>query len=292
MGVMTPEISVVIPTRNRAKYLDVALVSLAVQPPGIDYEVIVVDDGSTDATAEIVARHRVRLVSSPGRGLNSGRNAGAAASSAPLIAFLDDDVRVDPGWLAALRDGAAHYPEAGVFGGPIRAVFEGPAPTSCGRERPPITTLELGPLDQPAEMVWGSNFAVRRSVFERLGGFDEGIGGHTAGEDWLHGDEEDWLLAYRRAGGEIVYLGAAAVEHRRVGDDARLRALARAGYHRGRYARVSDVRRGTAPSLAHEVRVVAGCAYHTVRRRCPQGIIMGATALGRLAESVRGTRRA
>ena len=100
-----------------------------------------------------------------------------------------------------------------AFGGPIRARFEGPTPSSCGREGPPITTLDLGTQDVEAEMVWGANMAIRRSAFERLGPFDETIANH--------GDEEDWLLTLRGAGGRIVYLADAGVEHRRSGADAR-----------------------------------------------------------------------
>ena len=281
---MAPEIAIVIPTRNRASYLAVALDSLAGQGAA---EIVVVDDASTDDTATVAAARGARVIGQPlQRGLNAGRNAGVVHTAAPLIAFLDDDVRVAPRWLAALREGAPRYPEAEAFGGPIRARFEGPAPRSCGRELPPITTLDLGPHDREAAMVWGANFAIRRTAFDRLGGFDEGIGAHSQAEDWLHGDEEDWLRALTTSGGRIVYLAGAAVEHRRTGDDARLRALARAAYHRGRYARISDERRGQAPPRRHEVRVLAGCAWHTVRRRCPQGVIMGAQALGRLVETV------
>ena len=273
---MPPEVAIVIPSRNRARYLEVALGSLAGQGAA---EIVVVDDASTDDTGTVAAAHGVRVVRQPAqRGLNAGRNAGVLHTAAPLIAFLDDDVRVAPHWLAALRNGAARYPDAEAFGGPIRARFEGRAPGSCGRELPPITTLDLGPHDREATIVWGANFAIRRSAFDRLGGFHEGIGGH--------GDEEDWLRALTASGGRIVYLAGAAVDHRRAGNDARLRALARAAYHRGRYARISDERRREAPSRRHEVRVLAGCAWHTVRRSCPQGVIMGAQALGRLVETV------
>jgi glycosyltransferase involved in cell wall biosynthesis len=285
---MPPEVSIVIPTRNRAGYLDVALGSLAAQDPEVAHEIVVVDDASEDDTAAVAERHGARVVrQSSQHGLNAGRNAGIRHTSAPLVAFLDDDIRVAPTWLRALRDGAARHTAADAFGGPIHARLEGPAPRSCGRERPPITSLELGPADREAPMVWGANFAVRRAALERLGGFDEAIGGHPAGEPWLHGDEEDWLRGLQAAGGRIVYLADAAVEHRRAGDDARLRALARAAYHRGRYARRSDERRGEAPARRHELRVLAGCVWHTGRRRCPRGVIMGAEALGRLVESRR-----
>ena len=177
-------------------------------------------------------------------------------------------------------EGAERHPDAEAFGGPIRARFEGHAPRGCGREDPPITTLDLGSQDVEAEMVWGANFAVRRSAVERIGEFDESL-------DRSHGDEEDWLLRLRAAGGRIVYLADAGLEHRRSAGDSGLRPLARAAYHRGRGARSSDLRRGQAPRLARELRVLAGCGWHTVRRACPQGVIMGAHSAGRVMEALR-----
>ena len=84
-----------------------------------------------------------------------------------------------------------------------------------------------------------------------------------------------------------MYIAAAALDHRRAGDDARLRALMRSAYRRGRNLRAYDRRRGVAPSLARELRVLLGCAWHTVRRRCPQGLVMGAHSAGRTMEAVR-----
>jgi len=133
-------------------------------------------------------------------------------------------------------------------------------------------------------MVWGANMAIRRGAFDRMGPFDEAVAGQ--------GDEEDWLQALRAGGGRIVYLAGAGVDHRRAGEDARLRALARAAYHRGRAARVTDERRGTAPGLLLEVRVLAGCVWHIMRYRCPQGAIMGAHSAGRLVQALSGGRGA
>ncbi len=280
-----PAVSVVIPTRNRAAYLDVTLGSLAGQRGGPVHEVLIIDDASADATAAVVARWGVRHERHEhALGLNGARNAGVRHARAPLIAFLDDDVLVPSGWLRALAQGAAAHPSAEAFGGAIRARLEGRPPSSCGREKPPITTLDLGSEDRQAPMVWGANMAIRRRAFERYGLFDEAIAGH--------GDEEDWLLALRAAGGQIVYLAAAAVEHRRAAPDARLLPLARAAYHRGCAARVTDERRGTEPGLLGELRTVAGCAWHTVHFACPQGVIMGAHSTGRLAEALRRRRAA
>ena len=122
--------------------------------------------------------------------------------------------------------------------------------------------------------------AVRRSALERVRAFDESI-------VRPHGDEEEWIERLQAAGGTVVYLARAGLDHRRAGRDLRLRSLARAAYVRGRAARASDRRRHDAPSLGRELRVLAGCGWHTVRRACPQGVIMGAHSAGRLAETVR-----
>jgi glycosyltransferase involved in cell wall biosynthesis len=276
-----PVVTVVVPTRGRAAYLEVTLDSLCRQRSRAAHELLVVDDGATDATPDVAERFGVRLIRhGERRSLNAARNSGIREARADVIAFVDDDVFVPPGWLDALVEGVERHPEAEAFGGPIRARFEGHAPRGCGREDPPITTLDLGPDDVEATMVWGANFAVRRSAIERIGRFDESL-------DRAHGDEEDWLLRLRAAGGQIVYLADAGLDHRRTAGDSRLAPLARAAYHRGRGARSSDRRRGDAPGLARELRVLAGCGWHTVRRACPQGLIMGAHSAGRVMETLR-----
>ena len=229
-----PVVSVVVPTRGRAAYLEVTLDSLLAQRTEIEHEILVVDDGGgmrpRDGTRYVAHAER--------RGLNAARNTGIRETRAPLIAFVDDDVLVPPGWLDALAAGVARHPDAEAFGGPIRARFEGRAPRGCGREDPPITTLDLGQADREADYVWGANFAVRRGAVERVGEFDESI-------VRPHGDEEDWLERLRAAGGRIVYLAAAGLEHRRTAEDARLRPLARAAPPRTYAARASGRRRAS-----------------------------------------------
>jgi glycosyltransferase involved in cell wall biosynthesis len=275
-----PVVSVVLPTRGRARYLEVALDSLASQDLDEPWELVVVDDGSEDGTRELLDQRGVRsLRLEPARGLNPARNAGVRATGGELVAFTDDDVQAPPGWLRALVAGARRHSGAEAFGGPIRPRFEGPAPRGCGREDPPLTTLDLGGEDHPAEVAWGANMAVRRAAFERIGDFDESIHGG--------GDEQEWLERLLAKGGRLVYLAQAGLDHRREGRDTRLVPLARAAYARGRAMRAFDSRRGRAPALAGELRVLAGCGWHTVRRACPQGVVMGAHALGRTVEAVR-----
>jgi len=275
-----PAVSVVVPTRNRAGYLEVPLDSLAAQAAGVPYEVIVVDDGSDDATDEVARRAGATyLRHERSRGPNAARNTGIAAARGPLIALIDDDVRIPPGWVGELAAGAVRHRWAAAVGGPIRASLEGPAPRSCGRESAPVTTLDLGPRDCETDFVWSANMAVRRAAIEQIGGFDEQIP--------IYGDEEEWLIRLHANGGRVAYIAAAGLEHRRAGDDARLRSLARAEYRRGRAARRNDRRKGTEQPLRGELRDLAGAIWHTARRACAQGLVMAAHSVGRLVEALR-----
>lgn len=275
-----PAASIVIPTRSRPEYLEVTLASVAPQAAAAGAEVIVVNDGNSPATAGVALRHGVRAVTlPPPGGANAARNAGIRAAAGDLIVLLDDDVHAPDGWLEALLAGAASAPEAAVFGGPIRARLEGGGPRSCGREGPPITSLDLGPEDRDVEMVWSANMAIRRTAIEGIGFFDEALRGR--------GEEEEWERRYRASGGVVRYVAAAGLDHRRTAADATLANLARAGYAHGRNARRYDVRKSMAPSPVAELRTLAGCAWHILRRRCVNGVVLAAHSAGRLREMLR-----
>ncbi len=158
---MAPSATVVLPTRARRDYLAVALASVAPQAVEHGAEVIVVeDDPESPETGALAERHGARYVAhGDTRGLNAARNTGIAHARSDLIAFLDDDVEVWPGWLGALLEGAAENPEHGVLGGPIRARLEGTNLHACGREPPPITALDLGTEDRDADFAWGATDA-------------------------------------------------------------------------------------------------------------------------------------
>ena len=211
------------------------------------------------------------------RGINVARNTALEAATGELVCFLDDDVEVWPGWLEALLAAAREYEDYEAFGGPIRPRLEGGRLHTCGREPLPVTSLDLGPEDRDAEFAWGANLAVRRAAFERIGAFDPALGGA--------GDEEDWQRRLRAAGGRVRYVAAAGVDHRRAGEDARIRSLSRAAFHRGRAARRYDAFRGAAPPPAAELRTLAGCAWHIARRRCGNGIVLTALTAGRIREA-------
>jgi glycosyltransferase involved in cell wall biosynthesis len=290
----TPVASIVIPTRGRPAYLDVALASIVPQARSLQAEVLVVNDGGGPAVAAVAERHGARTVPAPiPGGVNAARNAGVAAASADLIVLVDDDVDAPPGWLAALLAGIEAAPDSDVFGGPIRARLEGGGPRSCGRERPPITTLDLGDADRDTELVWSANMAVRRRALDLAGPFDEAISGPASGSTvgnparWdSRGDEEEWERRYRARGGTIRYVAAAGLDHRRTRTDSRLRALARAAYAQGRRARRFDVHKRTQPRLGGELRTLAGCIWHIFRRRCLNGVILTAHSTGRVIETL------
>lgn len=278
-----PSASIVIPTRDRPDYLAVTLASVVPQAERAGAEVVVVDDGSDPANAAVAASHRARVIRPDGHGANAARNAGIEASSGDLVVLIDDDVDAPPGWLQALLEGVAGSPEHDVFGGPIEGRLEGGGPRACGRERPPITTLDLGPDDRDVALVWGANMAIRRSALEQIGPFDETLHGR--------GEEEEWQRRYTAQGGRVLYLAAAGLAHRRSPADSTLCRLGRAQYALGRTARSYDVRKGEAPGLAGELRVLAGCVWHTFRRRCGVGVVMAAHAAGRVRQAIAGRPR-
>jgi glycosyltransferase involved in cell wall biosynthesis len=230
--------SIIIPTRERLNYLEVALASIAPQASAAGAEVLVVDDaGASSAARALAERFGARYEPHPAPlGLNAARNTGVERSSGELVVFADDDIRASPGWLRALIDAAREQPLVDVFTGPIRPRLAGSPPRSCGRESAPITSLDLGAENTRTRYAWGANMAIRRSALERVGPFDVTL---------EHGgDEQEWqdrlIAAY--AGDSpsemhdsgVLYVADAAVDHRRVGADARLGSLARTAYARGR----------------------------------------------------------
>jgi GT2 family glycosyltransferase len=171
-----------------------------------ELEVIVVDDGSTDDTAAVVAQFEgVRLIRTPNAGLASARNVGAAAATGEIIAYLDADAWPDPHWLHYLAD-TFDRTSSGAVGGPnipppgAGAVAEGVARSPGG----PIHVLVS---DTEAEHIPGCNFSIRKDVLEGLGGFDRQF--RSAGDD------VDLCWRLQEAGHRIGFNPAAMVWHHR-----------------------------------------------------------------------------
>ncbi|HEV2982123.1 MAG TPA: glycosyltransferase family A protein [Solirubrobacteraceae bacterium] len=283
---MAPKASIVIPTRARPDYLQVALASIAPQARRAGAEVLVVDDaGESDDARALAARFGGAYVPHPGPlGLNAARNTGVANSSGELVVFVDDDVRAHPDWLAALLTAAERHQRTDVFTGPIRPVLEGARTRSCARGHEPVTSLDLGGADTTARFAWGANMAIRRRALERIGPFDTSIA--------QGGDEQEWQERLLASGSEPArYIAGAAVDHRRAGADARLPALARGAFTRGSAARRFDARRALAPSLASELTTLARCLGHVALQRCPAGLPQAAHSVGRVSQALRDLAR-
>lgn len=200
-----PSVSVIVASYNGAATLDECLASLGrLNYP--NYEVVVVDDGSTDATSEIVKRHPVRCVRAESNGgLSRARNKGIAEAAGEIVAFTDSDAYVDPDWLYYLVT-ALEEQNAAAVGGPNLSPPEDGLIAQCVDHAPGNPTHVLLD-DEQAEHVPGCNMAYRRHVLETIRGFDPT---HRAA-----GDDVDvcWKLLVR--GKTIAFSPSAIVWHHR-----------------------------------------------------------------------------
>jgi GT2 family glycosyltransferase len=174
----SPRVSVVVCTFNGARTLRECLDGVcAVDYP--DFEVIVVNDGSTDETATIATGYPVRLITTENHGLSSARNTGFAAATGEIVAYIDDDARPDPHWLQYLVHTFLDGDWAAV-GGPNLPPPDDGVVAGCVANAPGGPTHVLV-SDCAAEHVPGCNLAVRRSALARVGGFDPQF--RVAGDD-------------------------------------------------------------------------------------------------------------
>jgi glycosyltransferase involved in cell wall biosynthesis len=188
-----PKVSVVVPVWNGARTVARALASIFAQSHR-DYEIVVVDDGSTDDTRAILAAHldRIRLVSQPNRGVSAARNAGVRASGSEYIAFLDDDDEWMPDKLARCVPVLDQDPDCALVYNDVFKI------DLSGRPMPNQDPQTLG-IDSPtlAQMLtrpWNvvpSQLIVRREVFDRCAGFDERL---------INGEDIFFLLRAREHG--------------------------------------------------------------------------------------------
>ena len=187
------EITVVLCTYNRSLLLADALSALVQQRHAPPYEVVVVDNNSTDDTREIVTRFVpegiVRYTAEPLQGLSHARNRGIATATADIIAFTDDDVRANPDWVVSIARAFAENPDVDMVGGRVEPEWEAdPPPWLPEAGDAPLALLDYGTVPfriDPMEprCLIGANMAIRRRALQRVGGFSprlqrvgEGIG--------------------------------------------------------------------------------------------------------------------
>lgn len=222
---MTLVISMIICTRNRAAQLRRVLESASrmIVPSTIEWELIIVDNGSTDATPAVVEQFRERLpirrVEQPVAGLSNARNAGVGEARGDYICWTDDDVVLSANWLAAYANAFATHPDATLFGGPVRPVFEGTPPKwlTQGRnllagllaERP----IEIGGqivATSPERLPFGANFAIRAKE-QRLQLYDPELGVSPAFRRL--GEETAVMLAVLKPGVSGCWVPNARLDH-------------------------------------------------------------------------------
>ena len=217
-----PQASVLVCTRNRAELLaEVCETILAVDYPADAWELVIVDNHSTDGTAEVarsfVERHpgRARSVREARLGLAHARNRGIRETRGEVVIFVDDDAFPREGWLRSLIE-ALGGPGVLAAGGPVEPIFESERPAWLGeRYLPYLSAWDLGsePMDlRYNEVPRGANMAFRREVFERFGEFSVYL--DRKGSSLLSCGDTELCLRIERGAGRIVYVPEAEVGHR------------------------------------------------------------------------------
>ncbi len=217
-------LSLIIPTHNRSERLIAALESVIRQDlPAADWECVVVSNNSTDDTVarfgDFAARYpglNLRLVTEDGPGVSYARNRGIAETSAPLLVFIDDDERINLGFLRAYADFFDAHPDAVVAGGRIIAeyVTGRPAWLSKYTEMPIANPMDFGDAVRPfpaGRVPGGGNMAFRRSAALRYGGFDPSLG--RVGRMLIGGEENDFFERLMRGGETCWYVPGAVMWH-------------------------------------------------------------------------------
>ncbi len=287
MSMPLPFVSVIVPSRNRAAMLSDCLTSLRGQDyPGGRFEIIVVDDGSTDATADVVRTLQdgelpeVRYVYQDHHGLNAARNAGITAAKEATICFVDDDVDVPRGWLRSLAEAAVRHPEAGCLGGPIRVRLEGKPPRCCQMELERSEgALDYGLQEKAVHEVYGGNILVKRWAVDEVGPFHESLSGPY--------DEIEWQRRLQGKKIGIVYAPSAWLWHRRTQADLQASTLLKRKARQGlRYAEHLDYL-GDDLLLSTVLGRVFLHALHAARRRCFFGVLRVAWDFGFIWGTVR-----
>ncbi len=199
-----PRISVIVCTMNGAGTLRDCLAALhRLEYP--NHEVIVVDDGSTDETADMVREYGFPVISTTNMGLSSARNTGLRAANGDIVAYLDDDAYPDPHWLHYLATTFMATGCVGVGGPNLPPPGDGTI-ADCVANSPggPVHVLIS---DELAEHIPGCNMAFRKRALEAVGGFDPDF--------WVAGDDVDVCWRLQERGWTLGFSPAAVVWHHR-----------------------------------------------------------------------------
>jgi glycosyltransferase involved in cell wall biosynthesis len=217
-------VSVVMSTYNRGHLLTEAIESvLAQRAPAPSFELLVVDNNSTDDTRAVieglVARHpdRLRYLFEGRQGVSHGRNAGIAQATAPIIAFTDDDVRVAPDWVASIVTALAAHPEMDYVGGKVLPRWPEPPPSWLDQSHwAPLALTDYGDAvfavgrSDPRCLV-SANLAMRRTALDLVGTFNPAFDSRP-GRTLSSVEDHEIQLRLWRLGRQGMYAPSVVVE--------------------------------------------------------------------------------
>lgn len=288
---MSIKLSAVICTFNRVDHVQLAIESLTSQTlPADDFEIIVVDNASSDATPDVIGQllasiANLRYVREETMGLSHARNRGIAESRGEIIVFLDDDAVAEPDCLAAHLRAFAQQPAPVATAGRIylRWPAERPSWVPVSQESY-YSGLDLGDSYQLLtfpQYPYGANMAIDRQTLIDLGGFSVELG--RIGTNLISGEEKDLFLRIHRLGRRVVYVPDAVVHHHVLEERTEKKWLLRRSLAQGRSDIVMDAIAKGPPPLA---RLTARTSLHWARSGRRLVALVGALVLRRDAAEI------
>lgn len=219
------DISVIISTYNRCHILPDAIRSALHQDSGgISYEVLVVDNNSTDDTRHVIEslinenHAELRYIFADKQGVSNARNAGISEARGSILAFMDDDVVAAPNWLAEIKRALDEHPEVDFVGGKVLPVWPIPPPDWLTYDHwSPLALMDYGDSEIPlvsenSKGLISANLAIRSAVFQHVGMFSTEVQLVRDGIGAL--EDHELLVRIWRAGGKGIYLPNAVVSTR------------------------------------------------------------------------------
>jgi glycosyltransferase involved in cell wall biosynthesis len=219
--------TVLICTYNRAQRLANTLDSLAqASASSLHWNVIVVDNNSTDDTSALVASRastfpvELRYIFEPNQGKSNALNTGLANTDAQIVVFTDDDVQVGENWLEAACRPLVDDSSIDYTGGPVRPIWEVVEPPTWFDVQQPdlwgtVALLDYGPdsfiFEERRRVPIGANMAVRTALVERIGGFDPALG--RRGKALLGQEQAEFFCRSRAAGARGLYVPSMVLYH-------------------------------------------------------------------------------
>ncbi|MCL1475237.1 glycosyltransferase family 2 protein [Argonema antarcticum] len=213
-----PLVSAIICTHNRDSYLGAAIDSLLAQDFA-DFEIVVVDNASSDRTREVVElRSAVKYLYEPVTGLSVARNTGARVATGKILAYLDDDAVASPGWLSVLYAAYQNDEKLAIAGGKVTLIWpEGySAPSWLSEDLAGnLGAYNLGDklvyIKNPGLTPRGLNYSIRSTFLAQIGGFNVNLG--RVGKNLLSNEELLMTEQALKLGWQVAYLPDALVAH-------------------------------------------------------------------------------